>query len=61
MRLSRLVAGRPMARVAVYYPIASLWGGDDEGVVESFNEAARALARRQIDFDYMDDDALLDD
>jgi hypothetical protein len=54
-------AGRPGARVALYYPIASLWGGDCEGVAESFDAVARALGERQIDYDIMDDDTIVDE
>jgi len=59
-RLSALLTlGKPVVEVGVYYPIKSLWVGDDANRVEpSFNTLSRSLLEKQIDFDYLDDDAI---
>ena len=50
--------GKPVIDVAVYYPIKSLWVGDIQSVSKRFTELSRELLRAQIDFDYVDDDAI---
>jgi hypothetical protein len=53
-------AGKPVVDVGVYYPVKSLWVGDGAGagIEDPFWELSRALLDQQIDYDYLDDDAI---
>jgi hypothetical protein len=54
-----LSQGEPVVRVAVYVPVRSLWVKPEDGDTErSFHALARELLSRQVDFDYIGDDAL---
>ena len=54
-----LSQGEPAVRVAVYVPVRSLWVRPEDGDTErSFHALARELLSRQVDFDYIGDDAL---
>lgn len=57
-RISYLLSqGVPGARVAVYYPQASLWMRDD--LIAARNRTiSHLLVRKHHDFDYLDDDAI---
>lgn len=62
-RLSTLLTiGKPVVQVGVYYPIKSLWVGDlaegAQDVEAKFASLSRRLLEQQIDFDYVDDDAI---
>jgi hypothetical protein len=57
-RVSYLLAqGRPVARIAVYFPSASNWLGD-ERADQSAMLIARQLLEAQRDFDFIDEQAL---
>lgn len=49
--------GKPGARVAVYYPVSTIWTGKEK-VAEDVKTIANELIKNQIDFDYITDDAL---
>jgi len=54
-----LSQGKAAVRVAMYVPARSLWvKPDDDDTERSFHAMWRALATRQVDFDYIGDDAL---
>ncbi len=49
-------AGVPGARVLMYYPIMSMWLGNN-AVYWHLSDLSQMLLRHQVDFDYADDDA----
>src|SRR5574344_467348 len=51
--------GVPGARVAMYYPILSMWLGNN-AVYWNLSNLSQMLMRHQVDFDYVDDDAFFD-
>lgn len=51
-----LAQGTPGARVAMYYPTANMWLGNNE-VAEHINTLTQELLKHQYDFDYVNDDA----
>lgn len=51
--------GRAGARVALYYPISTLWAGRN-GVAAQVKHVARLLMQHQCDFDFVTDDMLAD-
>ena len=57
-----LTIGKPVVEVGVYYPIKSLWAGDiaegTQNVETQLAPLSRRLLQQQIDFDYLDDDAI---
>ena len=54
-----LSAGKPVVEVGLYYPIVSLWAGEDARSVEAkVTRIATSLLDQQIDFDFMDDAAI---
>lgn len=56
-RMSYLLSqGKPGARVAVYYPVSTLWMGNDE-IAERIKKIAHQLLLHHVDFDYITDDA----
>ena len=58
-RVSYLMAqGKPAAKVAVYYPISSIWL-DDNAVDKTIRSLTQTLLEHQVDFDFLDDDALV--
>lgn len=54
--LSRL--GRPVARVALFYPASSLWVEADPAIAKSFHSVMDLLQEAQIDFDIVDEEDL---
>lgn len=52
-----LSQGRPAAQVGVYFPTLSLWYGDNESNT-SMLDISRQLTENQIDFDFIDEQAL---
>lgn len=57
-RISYLLSqGIPGARVAMYYPISSLWMRDSQ-IAARNRRISQLLIREHHDFDYVDDDAL---
>lgn len=57
-RMSYLLSqGAPGARIAMYYPQASLWMRDNQIAVRN-RKISHLLIRKHYDFDYLDDDAL---
>jgi hypothetical protein len=66
-RLSYLMTlGKSSANVGLYYPIAGLWTEGIESdlagtIIGDFEKASDCLMRRQVEFDYIDDDAFLSD
>jgi hypothetical protein len=62
-RLSYLLSrGRPDVRTAVYYPIRDIWakGPKQQAVGKSLDRLAQYLLEHQTDYDFLDDDALID-
>jgi hypothetical protein len=58
-RLSTVMTlGDPVVEVALYYPMRSLWFQTDTRIDTSLQHAGRGLLERQIDYDYVGDDAL---
>lgn len=56
-RMSYLLSlGVPGARVAMYYPISTMWLGNNQ-VYWDLSELSQLLMIHQVDFDYVDDDA----
>lgn len=51
--------GEPGARVAMYYPISTMWLGNN-AVYDDLVEITGQLLRHQVDFDYVGDDAFTD-
>ena len=51
--------GVPGARVAMYYPIQSMWLGNNQ-VYWDLSELSQLLMIHQVDFDYVDDDAFFE-
>ena len=51
--------GVPGARVAMYYPIQSMWMGNNQ-VYWELSDLSQLLMIHQTDFDYVDDDAFLE-
>jgi hypothetical protein len=51
--------GTPVIETAVYYPIRSLWFQTDSTITNGLQTVSRALLERQIDFDYLGDDACM--
>ncbi len=51
--------GNPVINVTVYYPIASIWAGAEKETVATLETLNQRLLENQIDFDYIDDDAIL--
>ncbi len=51
-----LSMGTPGARVAMYYPTMSMWLGNN-ACYKTLSDISQILMRRQIDFDYINDDA----
>ncbi|HDS74639.1 MAG TPA: hypothetical protein ENN56_03770, partial [Firmicutes bacterium] len=49
--------GSPVIETAIYYPIRSLWFQTDSTITNGLQTISRALLERQIDFDYVGDDA----
>jgi hypothetical protein len=49
--------GRPAAQVALYHPANSMWLGDEEAD-RSTTKLSKQLLEHQIDFDYIDEQAL---
>jgi hypothetical protein len=49
--------GRPAAQVALYHPTNSMWLGDEEAD-RSTTKLSKQLLERQVDFDYIDEQAL---
>ena len=64
-RLSFLMSrGRSFANVGLYYPIAGLWakGGEADFMrtaTGEFQDISNGLMQRQVEFDYIDEDAFL--
>lgn len=60
-RLGYLLSlGKPAIKTAVYYPIRDIWAGGSELdlICSSNDELVNVLLENQIDFDFIDDDAL---
>ncbi len=57
-----LACGRPDIETALYYPVRDIWASDDaeDPALLGHDALARALSRRQCDFDLVDDDVLSD-
>jgi hypothetical protein len=53
-----LSQGRPAAKVGVYFPTLSLWVGDNESNT-SLLSASQQLMENQVDFDFVDEQALV--
>jgi hypothetical protein len=54
-----LAIGKPVVEVGVYYPIVSCWAGEDAREIEKRQtQIGRSLLEEQIDFDYLDDEAI---
>lgn len=51
-----MAQGRPGARIAMYYPVSTLWTGNDV-VAARVKKITHELLEHQRDFDYVDDDA----
>jgi len=51
--------GTPIAPVGVYYPTRTGWMGDGSGL-EAAHRIGRALLERQTDFEWIDDNGLID-
>jgi hypothetical protein len=64
-RLSFLMSsGKSSANVGVYYPIGCLWqegygSGLTQKIAGDFEEISECLMRQHVEFDYVDDDAIL--
>ncbi len=57
-RLSWVLSqGRPTAKIALYMPTESMWFGDDEANISTWN-IARDLLEHQRDFDFVDNCSL---
>lgn len=54
-----LTQGKPGARIAMYYPVSSLWLGDNK-VADRIKNITHSLLQHQKDFDYIDDDAFIE-
>ena len=54
--------GRACAKTMFFYDIRSIWGGASRGerAAQVHENASQELMRRQVDFDFVDDDALCD-
>jgi len=52
-----LSQGRPSAQIGLYFPTSSIWYGDTESN-KSVLDISRQLMEKQIDFDFVDDQAL---
>ncbi len=57
-----LACGRPDIETALYYPARDIWASDDgeDPALLGHDALARALTRRQCDFDLVDEDGLCD-
>ena len=53
-----LSQGKPGVRVAVYYPVSTLWMGDNI-VADRIKKISHKLLEHQVDFDYVTDDAFV--
>lgn len=54
-----MTQGKPTAKIALYYPIYSLWMGNNDAQ-DSVNAVAHRLLSNQYDFDFINDEALND-
>ncbi len=52
-----MAQGKPAAKVAVYFPISSIWL-DNNVVDKSLRNQTQLLLEHQIDFDFVDDDGI---
>jgi len=52
--------GEPVVHVAVYYPVTSLWITRDPAISEVLEEVGQTLLAAQVDYEYLDDAALLE-
>ena len=55
-----LSCGKPAIEIGLYYPVRDLWASADPADAALHDALARALLRRQCDFDIVDDDVLSD-
>ncbi|MDY0168540.1 MAG: glycosyl hydrolase [Thermoguttaceae bacterium] len=53
-----LSCGKPAIEIGLYYPVRDLWASADPADAALHDALARALLRRQCDFDIVDDDVL---
>lgn len=54
-----MAQGKPGAKIAVYYPVSTMWLGNNE-VYDDVVKISHMLMQQQKDFDYINDDALKD-
>ena len=53
-----LSCGKPAIEMGLYYPVRDLWASANPADAASHDALARALLRRQCDYDVVDDDVL---
>jgi len=54
-----MTQGKPGARIAMYYPVSTMWLGNNQ-VYQDVVTLSHQLLQRQRDFDYINDDAFKD-
>ena len=54
-----ITQGKPGARIAMYYPVSTMWLGNNQ-VYQDVVTLSHQLLQRQRDFDYINDDAFKD-